>query len=186
MASTGPQSEDCGEWLVVEFDSGSLDASTGPQSEDCGEEYQCKCHGCANGFASTGPQSEDCGERAQSRSRSNRRSASTGPQSEDCGEGLSCRGARADVCGFNGAAVRRLRRGGQLPRICADPAGFNGAAVRRLRRARTLSHGEGTLAASTGPQSEDCGERAACGWAFRPSNCFNGAAVRRLRRGAQT
>jgi hypothetical protein len=135
-------------------------------------------------------------------------SASTGPQSEDCGEFIGRSASQAVPRGFNGAAVRRLRRGipVQVPRVRKRFC-FNGAAVRRLRRGcdarhvrphhcrlqrgrspktaeRRFRNARSTpqLFASTGPQSEDCGESLR----DRPEEqwwtSFNGAAVRRLRR----
>ena len=67
--------------------------------------------------------------------------ASTGPHSEECGEGRSSR--------------RRRRR----------QRGFNGAALRRVRRATIARRHLDWLMASTGPHSEECGELPACFYA---------------------
>jgi hypothetical protein len=57
-----------------------------------------------------------------------------GPQSEDCGNPPECYALCGRMIGFNGAAVRRLRKQATCSPVCASCIGFNGAAVRRLRK----------------------------------------------------
>ncbi len=158
-ASTGPQSEDCGEWQKrLSTHRSRSRASTGPQSEDCGEK---KLWPFKRGFtpsASTGPQSEDCGELDRVAKNELDPVASTGPQSEDCGESSSPDSRPRSM------ALQR----GRSPKTAESGFG-DGVEVR-------------VFLASTGPQSEDCGERATAAMLHAVEQCFNGAAVRRLRR----
>ena len=143
-----------------------------------------------HGWASTVPPSGDDGETVQESARPPRLPASTVPPSGDDGErwgrwalrleeaghplqrcrrqetterARSRRSARGSIRrSFNGAAVRRRRRGATRPwPTCPPRSGSNGAAVRRRRRGRP---------------------RGSC--ARTRSRSFNGAAVRRRRRGA--
>ncbi|MEA3207914.1 MAG: hypothetical protein QOE70_971 [Chthoniobacter sp.] len=86
--------------------------------------------------------------------------ASTGPRSGDRGERADYERTPLALPSFNGAAVRRPRRG--EPNV----------------RVRVIS-----MPASTGPRSGDRGEESSCSQRLSTCSSFNGAAVRRPRRG---
>ena len=63
------------------------------------------------------------------------------------------------LCCFNGAALRRVRRGRDTIHSRQGIPSFNGAALRRVRRGnRRCHHGRAREGASTEPHSEECGE----------------------------
>ena len=106
---------------------------------------------------------------------------------------------------FNGAALRRARSDGLLPKFTRMPNGFNGAALRRARSAPPLHPRGASPVASTGPRSGErgvvdrfrnggreviastgprSGERGVAGRRGRTPHYrrrFNGAALRRAR-----
>ena len=61
--------------------------------------------------ASTGPHSEECGENSARHRLAGPASASTGPHSEECGEARRAPALVDQQRSFNGAALRRVRRG---------------------------------------------------------------------------
>src|SRR6185437_11250224 len=113
------------------------------------------------------------------------RVASTEPPSEDGGEPRDLMTAERPR-----GALQRSRRPKTAERLSipsARPllrASFNGAAVRRRRRGDEVQSVAGPVApASTEPPSEDGGEGAHRALGYVGCGSFNGAAVRRRRRG---
>ena len=108
---------------------------------------------------------------------------SMGPRSGDRGEAPPPRSSAHPPTHFNGATVRRPRRGfrGTARQACASH--FNGATVRRPRRGMVAgSAGQRMTQTSMGPRSGDRGERAEYGAGDELTEYFNGATVRRPRR----
>ena len=184
-------------------------ASTEPPSEDGGENAQ-----VITGFAGFIPlQRSRHPKTAESLSgdpdRLGRAPASTEPPSEDGGENGDAMNLPPPSSGFNGAAIRRRRRGGlrverhvRKPRASTEPPSEDGgesviasrrhAAASLLQRSRhpktaesagRLHRASGRLGASTEPPSEDGGEHPRFWQGHRWPRRFNGAAIRRRRRG---
>ena len=112
--------------------------------------------------------------------------ASTGPHSEECGEPSVQPNASSRQSRFNGAALRRVRRAQCIGVGGGRGAGFNGAALRRVRRGYNPRGPTFPRLASTGPHSEECGERGRPRLKLTTRNGFNGAALRRVRRDGGT
>jgi len=109
------------------------------------------------------------------------RTASTGPQSEDRGDASRSSLIIASIVLQRGRSPKTAEMRSQR---CtrSSRTGFNGAAVRRPRRSPGARSNPETVLASTGPQSEDRGDRTVRDGAPRIRGGFNGAAVRRPRR----
>ncbi len=157
-ASTGPHSIGCGKSFILVRDDPGKAASTGPHSIGCGKLGKCiTLHGKKK--ASTGPHSIGCGKPEQSKRKPPRH-----------------------IC-FNGAALNRVRKAGQRPRINAPTfqlqRGRTQSGAERLDESSRLKTGGG---ASTGPHSIGCGKEPRLATARWRGKCFNGAALNRVRK----
>ena len=157
-------------------------ASTGPHSGECGED-SAEAHWRRFRVASTGPHSGECGELVVTILDAARTLLLQRGRTPESAESRAARAPGSGHRRFNGAALRRVRRGWSGPRHRGPRPRFNGAALRRVRRAsatrstsirstgfngaalrrvrRAARHGRGRHAqerASTGPHSGECGE----------------------------
>ena len=134
--------------------------------------------------ASTGPHSEECGERPV-RALICLRSASTGPHSEECGELSRVQAIVVLIRCFNGAALRRVRRGSSMGRPASRRSALQRGRTPKSAERLQSAWGKWTFAGlqrGRTPKSAEspigCSPRTTLGR-------FNGAALRRVRRDAR-
>ena len=181
-ASTGPHSEECGEGSFRRRDFASirgLQRGRTPESAESTETLVCQS--CSTRLQ-RGRTPESAERRRLERmaramdqlqrgrtpesaerpfgphSHFQRRKASTGPHSGECGELRQPTNPEKKPKSFNGAALRRVRRGRRDRRKWNRPDCFNGAALRRVRRGGNVGVADLMRLASTGPHSGECGE----------------------------
>ena len=110
--------------------------------------------------ASTGPHSNECGKSSGDVTWLHVRGiASTGPHSNECGKCLTSGPVSPIAMGFNGAALKRVRKAPCRQTPTARTPRFNGAALKRVRKARDqVRRLRSRFEASTGPHSNECGK----------------------------